>query len=332
MTAPRVFMAALLLSVSTSPPARSQETRVLRGRIVALDRSAVGGQRVRIADVGEATVRASGEFQVEIPSSATAIDVLLLTGGGAPDTSRAIVYPLNGRAPVPAGDEPVVILVGEPVERAITRALAERRRLSEQILSEYGVQSERLGMVESGIQRILERLDLREQDLRDEVARKERQAEAWPPIAEPVRQWVNEARDLYTALSLMTPLLDRNPPAEALRQLERAIADYNQAYTSLVPRRDEFEMQLERDWEDGAAARRDYADVLDNVVEQIHFQQIKPLNDQLAIVYAGLTSGNRDAGFRNAMALIAATLPALERALDQAVIRTDRAIAQLRPS
>ncbi len=310
------------------------QTRVVHGRVVALDRSPVEGLRLRVANVGEAAVRASGEFQVEIRTDVTALDITLLSAAGATDTDRTVVYPLNGRAPVPAGNEPIVILIGEPVERAITRALAERRRLSEQLLAESGVQTERLGSVEAGIQRVLERLDLREADLRDEVARKDRQAEAWPAMAEAVRDWVNEAKDLHSALAAISPLLERMQARDslALRGLEASIGAYNDAYTALIPRRGDFEMQLAQNWPDGAAAQRDLADVLDNVVEQIHFQQIKPLNEQLVVVFAGITTGRRGDDYRRAVAAIAAALPALERALDQAGLRADRTIAQLRPS
>ena len=331
----RALLAAVLFLAGTvPPPSLAAQTRVIRGRVVALDRSPIEGLRLRVANVGDAAVRASGEFQLEVRSDVVALEFTLLGPAGSADASRTVVYPLNGRAAVPAGDEPIVILVGEPVERAITRALAERRRLSEQLLGEYGVQAERLGSVEAGIQRVLERLDLREADLRDEIARKDRQAQAFPPIAESIRRWVDEAKDLHTALSSLSPLLERRFDKDSLvlRRLEASIDEYNEAYVALVPRRAEFEMQVEQYWQEGAAARRELVDILDNVVEQIHFQQIKPLNEQLVVVFTGVTTGDRGGAFRSAMAAIASALPALERALDQAALRADRTIAQLRPS
>jgi hypothetical protein len=200
---PRPFRAplsALLCgALLVIPVASSAQTILLRGRVVALGRTLPDTLRIRFTGVGDPRMLRGGEFEIEIPANTSEVEVT------TSDPAWSIVYPPSGRLPVPRGDARAVVVVGEPVEQTIARALAERMRASQQILAANGLQAERLSGVEDGIQQILARLDLRGEDLRDEAARKQRQVEVYPEIAATIERYVAEAKDLNTTLSLLSP-------------------------------------------------------------------------------------------------------------------------------
>ncbi len=318
------WWATTLLGLCSASSAHAQGTTQLRGRVVALGQASVTGLRLRAVQYGTATVSSSGEFRLEIPAGVDAVTLV------PQDTPWSVVYPPDARIVVPRGNETVVLVVGEPVERTITRALAERRRESLQLLQQLGVQSEQTGHIEQKMDEALQLLRLRREDLIDETARGQRQAVEYPAMAEALRHWSQMARDLNTKFRLALTILDK-PKQELLDALEGAVRDYNDAYTAVVPKREQFETALQQDWPDGAGARRDLADLLDNVLLPLHQQHILPLNEQLIAIQAAATKHTNDARAHNAIAELTRRLPDYARALDAADVRLNRTIEQLRP-
>ncbi|MGH7506808.1 MAG: hypothetical protein ACRELX_14220, partial [Longimicrobiales bacterium] len=314
---------ALSVLGAAAVPADAQ-SRVLRGRLLTLDRNPADGVRIRVVGYGEPVVLRSGEFVQELPADLQAVTIQSV------DPHWTVIYPPDARVPVPSGDEVVTIVVGEPVERTITRALAERQRTSDQLLAEYGLQREQLGGVEDGIQRILEKLELREADLRDEVARKERQAEVYPRISAAVEHYVIELRDLVTCLTVVGPLIATDPQ-NAYESLADAINQYNKAFETLRMDRGGFETSVEREWSDGPLARRDLAGFYDEVIEATHRQHVLPLNDVLVVIQNALFESRRDDRLRQAIDELGRRAAALSAAADVVGGRSTRLLEQLRP-
>ncbi len=319
-----------LLLVLTALPAdaHAQRTRTLRGKVVALSPVAFDSIRLRVggaATYGTPDVRRSGEFSQEIPPSVATVTIEVQ------GTALKVLYPPGGQVPVPAGDEQVVVMIGEPVEKVVTRALAERRRQTSELLAAAGVQAQQLTGIEDGIQQILAKLDLKESDLRDEVARKERQAHAYPKLTEAVNLYVLEATDLHTTLALLEPLIERNPQ-EAWDAIHLAVVAYDSVYQRLRTGRGELEMSLQRDWPDGGLARRELDALLDDVIEATHRRHIVSLNDALVTIQDGLFRGRRDERYRQALADLSRRLRDLGNELDLVKTRASRTLERLRPS
>ena len=322
-TRSRAVLLALIAAVALVDAAAAQ-TRVLRGRIVALDRRPVDGVRLRLVGLGDPAVLGSGEFTYEIPAATDAVTVEVR------DSTREVVYPIDGRVPVPAGDELVTIVIGEPVTRTVTRALAERQLLAEQLLAGVGAQQEAIGGLERGILEVLERLDVRDTELRDAKERLRRQSEVYPRISEVVEKWLLEASDLSGMLALFRQYVESNPRA-AFQTLRDYVEAYNTAYEKLLLERAALETAVEREWSAGEVARRDLLDLYDDL-EQIHRTQILPLNELTVPIQSVLIGGaRRDRRYEDAFQELARRLPDLDRSLAAARIKTTRTLEQLRP-
>jgi hypothetical protein len=316
-----LLMAVVLLA--TADAARAQ-TRTLRGRIVALDRRPLEGVRLRLVGLGDPAVLGSGEFIYEIPAATQAVTVEVQ------DSTREVVYPVDGRIPVPAGDELITIVIGEPVTRTVTRALAERQLLAEQLLAGYGAQQDAIGGLERGILQVLERLDVRDTELRDEKERLRRQGEVYPTISEVVEKFLLEASDLSGMLALFRQYVESNPRA-AFQTLREYVEAYNAAYEKLLLERGALETAVEREWSAGEVARRDLVDLYDDL-EQIHRTEILPLNELTVPIQSVLIGGTRrDSRYDGAFQELARRLPDLDRSLAAARIKSARTLEQLRP-
>jgi hypothetical protein len=329
---PRPFRAplsALLCgALLVIPVASSAQTILLRGRVVALGRTLPDTLRIRFTGVGDPRMLRGGEFEIEIPANTSEVEVT------TSDPAWSIVYPPSGRLPVPRGDARAVVVVGEPVEQTIARALAERMRASQQILAANGLQAERLSGVEDGIQQILARLDLRVEDLRDEAARKQRQVEVYPEIAATIERYVAEAKDLNTTLSLLSPGAAKESEkirGNLLDGMAEAVTSYSAAWDSIGSRRARFETEVEQFWEEGPLLRRDLASFFDTVIEPLHRNHFFQVNADLVTVQTSIQAGRSGRDFEQLIERIGSALRTLQPDLAQLETRAARILEQLRP-
>jgi len=316
-------IAALLLLVpeAWAAPASAQGTHLLSGRVVAHDRARVDGLVLRIGDYGQAVTRDGGAFTIEIPAGVTAVNVSLV------GSDWQVLIPRDGRVPVPLGEEPVTLLVGETVNQIVVKALADwKRQLDESTAREAAG----IDLLAGRLGEVLDKLGVQREEFQREVERRSRQAEVYPPIAEAVNAYVLEARDLRGSLVSLGPLIEKRPQ-EAYEALKVALGEYNEAYTKLSTRADGFGASIEQSWPDGKLARRDFDDFYRNAVEQAHQTQILPLNEQLVKVQAGLFSGHRDAAFKEALLELTRRVDALGPAVALLGERAARTLERLRP-
>jgi hypothetical protein len=292
-------------------------THVLHGRVIGASRASVDGLVLKIGDYGQAVTR-GGAFTVEIPAGVTSVDVTLV------GSEWKVLVPPAGRIPVPLGDDPVTLLVGEPVEGIVLKALADwKRQLDESRARDVsGVE-----VLSGRLAEVLAKLGVQREEFEDEVKRRSRQAELYPAM----NAYVLEARDLRGALVSLGPLIEKHPH-EAYEALKQALGEYNAAYTRLSTRADGFGASIEEAWPDGKLARRDFDDFYRNAVDQPHQTQILPLNDQLVKVQAGLFSGRRDAEFKDAMTELRRRVDALSPVVALLGERAARELEKLRPA
>ena len=304
--------------------AAGQATTKISGRVVSLNRAPISNVQLRVVGLGNPTMYQSGEFSIEIPAAEQEIVFDTQSPGWE------IVYPLAGRIAVPRGNQTIVLVVGKPVEQTITEALAERSRLLQQILRENGQQGQALTRVEDGIQRILEKLNLKEADLRDEVRRGDLRSERYPAIAKAINSWVLEATDLLEALRLLEPLIAKQA-GPANKMLMTAVAEYNVAWEAIQTGRDGFQSDVESYWPDGALLRRDLTSLFDNEIERTHREQILPVNGALVTIQGAIRTGGDRGKLAPGLAELARLRGPGVAALQTASRRAAQVLESLRP-
>lgn len=317
----------LVVGLLLAAPGRwavGQTTTKISGRIVSLNRAPVANVRLRVVGFGNPTMFQSGEFSIEIPAAEQ--EIVFETQS----TGWEIVYPFGGRIAVPRGNQTIVLVVGKPVEQTITEALAERSRLLQQVLRENGEQGQALTRVEDGIQRILDKLNLKAADLRDEVRREELRRERYPAIAKAINSWVLEATDLLEAFRLLEPMIEKQT-VPANKMLMTAVAEYNVAWEAIQTGRNGFESDLESYWPDGALLRRDLTSLFDNEIERTHREQILPVNGALVTIQGAIRTGGDRGKLAPGLAELARVRGPAMAALQTASRRAGQVLEALRP-
>jgi hypothetical protein len=219
-------------------------------------------------------------------------------------------------------------VIGRPVEEDIRRTLADRSRQLEQLLRDNGVQTgQRIDSLETGIRRVLELLQLREEDLRAEIRRGEDRAERFGAIATPTREWLDRAADLVTGLRLMRPLL-REGRQQVMDGLRDAVAPYSAAWNAWSAGRDATLVDVRRFWpaEEAAATEALFDDI-----ERTHRARILPLNDALRDLQAALIQGGRGRDADRALSAIDGRAADLEGEIEALRTRVQRTLERLRP-
>ena len=320
-----VCLLAMPGGVATPSDATAQ-TVTLRGRVVALNGASVRGLRLRVVQYGDVLLPQSGEFALEVPANVDAVTIASL------DSAWTIVYPPDGRVTT-RSSEPVPIMVGEPIGAVVTRALAERRNQSQQLLAQLGVQGAQLGGIEQQMQEIIRLLRLDSVRVIDEASRRARQDSAYEPLSQAVTTYVLHARDLQNMIRLVEPALDANMPTriQALAAMDTATLRYNASYQRLHTGGGGIMTQLQSNWPEGELAQRDFADFMDNVVERVHDDYILKLNDPIFRIKQALSSGSLNAEYRAARAELQRRNDELAAQLENVERRAERVLEQLRP-
>ena len=318
---PAVVLCVATIAAYTAPDLEAQ-TKVLRGRVVGLDGAPAPEARIRIVGAGEPVLFDSGEFELEIPAGDETVDVVSLVD------ELEVVYPPDGRVPVPVGDVHVVIIMDEPVVRTVTKALAERSRRLQNVLEDN---SQTLGSLESQVQELARLVGIREEDLRSELVLRERQAEHFPRIAATVRDFMLQARDLQSALAIVGASTDN---AQILRiTIEEALVPYNDAFTELNNGSDGFIEVIEEYWDDGAVRSGEFRSFWNNTAKRIHDLQILPLNTQLATIQSEVIEGNANSRrAQEARTQLLARVAELDSWLDQLEDEGNGVLQRLGPS
>lgn len=319
----RLLCALLIAGTVIVSPVWSQDTILFRGKVVSLDGRLAPGFRLRIVGRGEPDLLDSGEFTFALPRDLTELSVESL------HDRLDIIYPPQGRVNVPADRERItIIVVGAPAEQAVADALADRTRLLEQRLAEEGVQFNVLhGTLEAGIQRILEKLDLQEEELRDAVKRKDQRAHHFPAIASALKEYVRRAKDLRNAFELIGPVGDES--AAAYRGLQRWMLAYQEAYDTLDNNQASFELQVRTYWDDPELLD-DLKRWYDLALGEIHRDRILASNQSLVDLQLAINDAHFDkARVRTAKEYLARIAAELQPRLQRLDLETTRFLEAL---
>lgn len=198
----------------------------LRGKVVSLiDRAPVTDVDLRLVGVGPLQITQSGAFVAEIPAGMHAVQLTLVG-----DSSRAILYPVDGRLPVPNNERTIVtIVVDRSMRDILVEGLSKRFAQIEQAVEGQGQQYRAsLSDVDSLLRRAL---DAREDEFQASVSFHKEKLSVVPPIMEAADAYVLEIKDMRDALRLVAPHAAENPLA--VLTLREAMKEYNAAFTAL---------------------------------------------------------------------------------------------------
>ncbi len=196
--------------------------------------------------------------------------------------SIMVLYPPDGRVPVPASDDvSVVIVVGKPDRVYIQEILAGRLVHLETLLAgqnvEYNAVNEEIS---STLAQILATLELKESDLRRDVEFKRGQALATPEILQTVATYVRRLRDLRSAFKQCPPgVIEKD--RQMLDLLHRVLGEYNTAYSAFADQREAFKSRILTYWPEprGELVAGDLERVYLEANERIHRSIILPLSE-----------------------------------------------------
>jgi len=281
-----------VLALLLASPLAAQGTTRLLGRVVNVAGNPVRDVRLRIVGQGEPEITDSGEFQLEVSSERGEVEVTVIEGG------LEVLYPLHGRLAVPAdASTRVTVVVGEPERTYINDLLATRFVQLEATLKRNGVSYDAsVDSLSAEVRQVIQLLKIREEDLRQSIELQKRQSDIKPELLRTIDAYVLELKDLRDAFELVVPYAPAN--VEAVKTLQRAMADYSAAFEALNNNRNAYLSGIRSYWAEAQAEglRRDLDDVYTDAIEDIHRGYVLPLNDALVTIQAawGLNRPGKD--------------------------------------
>lgn len=262
-------------SVAAQPQGSTVE---LRGEVVSLvDSAPVTDVDLRLVGYGPLRITQSGAFVVEIPRGTREVQLTLVD-----DPTRAILYPVDGRLPVPNDEGTVVTIV---VDRSMQDILAEElsRRFAqlEQVVQGQGQQYRAsLSDVDSLLRRAL---DAREDEFEASVAFHKEKLTVVPPLMEAVDHYVLEVEDMKDALRLFAPHASQD--LAAVLSLQAAMKEYNSAYVELNRLRNAAVSRVRSLWSGGEGERMaGLTEDFFHAAQALHEQYVLSLNDPFVTI------------------------------------------------
>lgn len=198
----------------------------LRGEVVSLvNRTPVVDVDLRIIGGGQLHITQSGTFIVELPREIREVQLRLVG-----DSTRAILYPVDGRLPVPNDESTIVtVVVGRSTRALLVEELSRRFAQIEQVVEGQGQQYRAsLSDVDSLLRRAL---DAQDNEFQASVSFHKEKLTIVPPLLEAADHYVLEAEDINDALQLLASHAAQD--LAALLSLQTAMTEYNQAFTAL---------------------------------------------------------------------------------------------------
>jgi hypothetical protein len=276
-----IAVLGLALAGAAAAPLAAQQALTFHGRLVHVDGMSTANLNIRFGPYGSTTTRANGQFTTSLPATVSEVHVEVLGNGWV------VLYPRDGRVPVPRDSERVVeIVVGESVEAAALRLFAERHdRLSAGLQAVGAAQDEIRTVLTGFLDEVSRRLDVETAALDRQIELQRRRGEHYPELSSTIRSYILAAKDLNTAFRLYgrRAFSDRG----AYDGLHEAVSFYNGAFQKLNTERMALEYHVSTYWE-SEELRSDLRALFDFALGEIHQIRILQLNDSLAEMHSAL--------------------------------------------
>ncbi len=234
---------------------------------------------VRARQFGQTLTNDNGYFEFNLPAGTSQIEIVDV---GLSDPKWSVRYP-KGAIPV-VRDSTIVtsIIVGPSFESLMERVFSAQREALEANLVASGAKQDEIRQVLDSLRvQFAARAQIEAESLRVEETRSMERAREFAPIAEVLKTYVNEAKDLRNAFRLAGEFALTS--GKAYDALKSAIVEYNSAYERLNATGPGFEKTIRTLWRSetlGAECRG----VLDYALGEIHHVHILPLNETLETI------------------------------------------------
>lgn len=314
----------VLMGVLVPAVAAAQETVRLEGRLIHAQGLATGRVGLSFGGFGTTLTRADGSFTHTFPADAGEAVVAVL------DNGWAVLYPPGGHIPIPRTEGVTVdVVVGEPMERVLAAAVAEKHERLRTDLLELGAGQEQIRTVlDEFLAEVRTRMDLDEAELRRAVDLAAERTERYPQIASALKDYVLKAQDVKDAFRLLAELAVRNPGV--VQSLDTTILAYNEAYETLNNERPGFEQAVAAYWQNERLTA-ELRSLMDYALGEIHRALILQLNDSLVGIHQlqGASAARREERGAALAREIDFIVAQLEPRLDELDRRTERMLQAL---
>ena len=301
--------AALTVQGLVPMPLVAQE-RALRGEL--LHRSGEAATEVRLVVVGhppEVVVRDGGLFRHPLSGEPAEVTVRVV---GAPELE--VLYPPDGRTPLPADPDAVVpIVVGRRIGPAVEDRIDEDLRALRETLEVRGVsEAEIQAVVRTEMDGLVTRIAAITEGAVGRAVAGADQAELRERISGHLRTYLRTGRDLVDAFGLIDVGSKLSSPE--FLGLYNAMASYSDAYAELDAALGEAPEGVRRAWPGEAGVQRSQglSDILHRLRTEVH-EPVLRLREPLLVIQAEHNGGDPDGDdLRRARQAVQAILPEID--------------------
>lgn len=324
-----VFVSALASSGSAQGVAGA---RTFRGQLVREGNGpSVKRVVVRAKQLGQTVTNDNGYFEFSLPADLRQIEIV---GVELSDPKWTVRYPIGA---IPVGSDSTVvtsIVVGPSFEALMERVFSSQREALEANLVASGARQEEIREVLDSLRaQFAERAQIEAESLRVEETRSMERARAFGPMAEALRSYLNEARDLQNAFRLVSEFSFSS--STAFDELKSAIVSYNTAFERLNGAGPGMEAAIRTLWRSETLAG-ECRSLLDYALGEIHHVHVLPLNETLKTInqirLKQIRGGAAAQAQRDVLASVALAVRELDPRLDELQRRVDRLLGDLENS
>ncbi len=233
------------------------------------------------------------------------------------DKKFIILYPTGGNVFIPKDNSLVVeiILAGiadDPNIKLYQRVLKELNESKNKSLEALAPIKKRFDLLEAQ----LIKLNYSSEDLRTARERQDGIDLFFPEITKSLKNYLVQVIDLKNAFKYTSDFAFTNP--NALQKLVQAVTDYNPCFEKLNDNNSMYRQKIMAYWQNDSL-KREYENVADYILNDIHKKNILPLNDlknKINKYFLGEFPDNKNDIKKNIQQQISEAIPALTKKLE----------------
>ena len=233
------------------------------------------------------------------------------------DKKFIILYPTGGNVFIPKDNSLVVeiILAGiadDPNIKLYQRVLKELNESKNKSLEALAPIKKRFDLLEAQ----LIKLNYSSEDLRTARERQDGIDLFFPEITKSLKNYLVQVIDLKNAFKYTSDFAFTNP--NALQKLVQAVTDYNPCFEKLNDNNSMYRQKIMAYWQNDSL-KREYENVADYILNDIHKKNILPLNDlknNINKYFLGEFPDNKNDIKKNIQQQISEAIPALTKKLE----------------
>jgi hypothetical protein len=244
-----------------------------RGRIIFFDgvKKPAANVAVRLLREGDGTTGTDGIFTIAIHDTTRTITLELVK------SPFAVIYPANGVAQVPKGDNQVIdFYIGDSPKDILTKAVAKSDNELKARLTQLGIKQDGIEKTLNAFRDDIQKMsDIKIANLKDAIDLDSKRREFYPEFAAAINNYINEAKDLKDAFKFTAKHAFDDP--QALQVLTDAINSYDIAFKQINNNHAGYEKMVLDLWESEAKAS-EVREFFNYALGELHKSNIFVLN------------------------------------------------------